>query len=502
MTAPAPLRPTPDFGPWDTARGWWVTLVLTVVGAVTRFFRLDYPTGGGAPVFDEKYYASQAWEIHTGAAGVEDNPGYGLVVHPPMGKFLIAAGEALFGYGPWGWRFAAAVAGSLLVLLVVRITRRLARSTMIGAIAGILLIADGVSFVSSRIGMLDVFLALFATAALGCLVVDRDDVRQRMAHADLAGRTASGLGPRIGVRWWRFGAGVLLGLACATKWSGGYFLVFFVVLALGFDGAARRAYGVARPWLSTVARDLVPALYALAVVPLAVYLASYGGWFAAETAVYRHVAGVQIGGDGPFAVVPDALRSLWFYHGEMLGFHTGLTNSAGNHHEWESKPWAWPMSLRPMLYYLPDPAHSTGCGEPKCISAVMLLGTPAIWWLAFPVLGWALWRTAVRRDGRYAALLTGYGAAWLPWFGALDRQMYFFYATAMAPYLVMLLALALGEILGRAEDSFEQRRTRLLLVCLYLGLVLANFAWIYPILTAIPLTFSTWLHELWLPSWR
>ncbi len=68
---------------------------------------------------------------------IEDNPpGYGLVVHPPVGKQLIAVGEALFGYNGWGWRFSSAVAGTVLVLLVVRIVRRLTRSTLLGGLAG------------------------------------------------------------------------------------------------------------------------------------------------------------------------------------------------------------------------------------------------------------------------------------------------------------------------------------------------------------------------------
>ena len=74
----------------------------------------------GTPIFDEKHYAPQAWQVlHN--HGVEDNPGYGLVVHPPVGKQLIAIGEALFGYNGLGWRFSGAVCGVILVLLVVRI---------------------------------------------------------------------------------------------------------------------------------------------------------------------------------------------------------------------------------------------------------------------------------------------------------------------------------------------------------------------------------------------
>nr|WP_027501131.1 phospholipid carrier-dependent glycosyltransferase [Rhodococcus sp. UNC363MFTsu5.1] len=502
IVSPAPTAPTLDPGPTDRMRGWAVTIFLTTLAAITRFVMLGYPTDAGTPVFDEKHYAPQGWQVLTGG-GLEDNPGYGLVVHPPIGKQLIAVGEAIFGYNGWGWRFASAVAGTILVLLVVRIVRRMARSTLVGAIAGLLLIADGVTFVSSRIGMLDIFMAVFVVAAFGCLVVDRDEVRERMALVWVEGRIHDSLyGPRLGVRWWRFGAGVLLGLACGTKWSGVYFIVFFGLLSVAFDVAARRAYGVSRPWIGAGLRDVGPALYALVVIPVLVYLASYWSWFASETGVDRNAVGTKVGTDGQFAFVPDALRSLWYYSGNVLEFHSGLTNSAGNHHPWESKPWSWPMGLRPMLYYFADGEQISGCGASSCVKAVMLIGTPAIWWLALPMLAWALWRTVVSKDWRYAAVLTGYGAGLLPWFVTMDRQMYFFYAVALAPFLVMGLALALGEIIGRARASAERRGTGLLAVCLYLGLVIANFIWLWPVLTAIPITPEAWQQQLWLPSWR
>ncbi len=65
------------------------------------------------------------------------------------------------------------------------------------------------------------------------------------------------------------------------------------------------------------------------------------------------------------------------------------------------------------------------------------------------------------------------GAAWLPWFATV------------APVLIMLLGL-----LG------------LLIVCLYLGMAVTNFVWLYPILTAMPITPAVWQRQLWLPSWR
>ncbi|WP_405134721.1 dolichyl-phosphate-mannose--protein mannosyltransferase [Nocardia sp. NBC_01388] len=517
LSSPAPLRPSPDFGPADRARGWVVTLFLTAVAGLTRFIQLGYPTDGKTPVFDEKHYAPQAWQILTGG-GVEDNPGYGLVVHPPIGKDMIALGEAIFGYTGWGWRFSAAVCGTLLVFLVIRITRRMTRSTLIGAFAGILLIADGVSFVSSRLGMLDIFQAIFVLGAFGCLIVDRDEMRARIALAYAEGRIDdSEYGPRFGVRWWRFGAGVLLGLACGTKWSGLYYVAAFGIMSVAFDLAARRGYRVRRPWAGTAVRDVGPSLYALAVVPFLVYMGTFWAWFANETSYDRYAVGIHVGRGGAFDWVPTALRSLWYYGGEVLTFHEGLTNSAGNHHPWESKPWTWPMGLRPMLYYYADSGVG-GCGQAVCVKAVMLIGTPALWWVAFPMLGWAVWRSFVRRDWRYAAMLVGYCAGLLPWFLQLDRQMYFFYAVPMAPFLAMGVALVLGDVLGHAPPSgrrlsgapgwqhpapqSERQGLGLLLVCLYVALVIANFIWLWPILTGMPITTGSWHDHLWLPSWR
>ncbi len=64
---------------------------------VVRFWQLGFRTDGGTPIFDEKYYALNSWEVLTNG-GYEANPGYGVVVHPPLGKQLIAIGEWLFGY--------------------------------------------------------------------------------------------------------------------------------------------------------------------------------------------------------------------------------------------------------------------------------------------------------------------------------------------------------------------------------------------------------------------
>jgi dolichyl-phosphate-mannose--protein O-mannosyl transferase len=503
--APRPLDPTAVLGPpppTDRLRGWIVTIVLTLVAGLVRFSGLGYPTDGGTPVFDEKHYVPQAWQILRNG-GVEDNPGYELVVHPPLGKQLIALGELLVGYDGFGWRAASALAGTLTVLLVVRVGRRLTRSTLLGGLAGILLICDGLSHVQSRMGMLDGFSAFFVLATFAALLCDRDDVRARMALVVIEGRVDdSPYGPRLGVRWWRLLAGALLGWGCAVKWSGAYWVAGFALLVLLWDVTARRTAGVRRPWVGTLRRDLGPAVWALAAVPVLAYLSAWWGWFRSETATDRYAVGLDIGTGGPWSFLPDALRSLWYYSGKVLEFHAGLTTESSGVHPWESKPWTWPMGLRPMLYYYASGDQVTGCGTSDCISAVMLIGTPALWWPAVVVLGFALWRTLTRFDWRYGAVLLAYAAGILPWFANMERQMYYFYMAPLAPFLVLATVLAMGVVLGPVGAGRERRQTGLLVVGLWTGLVVANFAWLWPILVGVPITPDMWDAQLWLPSWR
>ena len=100
---------------------------------------------------------------------------------------MIAFGIAGFGYEPFGWRVGVAVAGTLSVGVVYLLAWRLlrgfvvsARGVTVGAIAASgLLATDFLHLVHSRVGMLDAFIVLFATAAVLFIVLDRDRVRDR-----------------------------------------------------------------------------------------------------------------------------------------------------------------------------------------------------------------------------------------------------------------------------------------------------------------------------------
>ena len=97
--------------------------------------------------------------------------------HPPMGKWVIAAGEWVAGLTPLGWRLGVAVLGTLAAVVMVYLARRVTRSTALGGLAGLLVALDGLAIVTSRIAVLDGMLMFWVVLAAALLVRDRDSAR-------------------------------------------------------------------------------------------------------------------------------------------------------------------------------------------------------------------------------------------------------------------------------------------------------------------------------------
>ena len=481
--------------------GWLPTLGITLLAGLLRFLRLDIPRG---KIFDEIYYSCDAqnllrFGVEQGTkAGPECIPNgqSGFIVHPPLGKWLIGIGEKTFGVNEFGWRFSAAVAGTISVLVLVRLARRMTGSTLLGCLAGLLMTLDGLHFVQSRASMLDIFLLLFVLAAVACAVVDRDQVRVRLAAADDDAR--SGWGPALGLRPWLVATGVCLGAAVATKWSGLYYLALVVVLVLVWEAGSRRTAGVAAPWRATVRRSLLPALALLVVLPALLYVLSWAGWFHSSNGWDRHWATKQ---NATYGFLPDVLRSWWHYHVEMYGFHSHLASK----HLYQSHPLGWLLLARPVSYYYPSgiTAGQYGCTVASCSREVLAIGTPAIWWASIPMLLGAIGLWVSRRDWRGLAVVLLVAASILPWIPSdlHHRTMFLFYALPALPFMCLGLALMAGWALGPATAGVRRRATAATAIGVYVALVVLNFVYLYPVLAAQTLPYADWHARMWFSSW-
>jgi len=509
------MPPAPRTYTWGKA-DWISTGIIAVLALITRFVGLTAPVSQGTPVFDEKHYVPQAWDMVKSwdslfIGGIETNPGFGLVVHPPLGKQIIALSEWVFGYTPLGWRLMTALFGVATVLMTMALARRLSFSWQVATFAGILAVCDGVLLVSAKFGMLDIFQVFFIVAAAWALAHDHQQMRERLHQALLNdGMGTSPFGPRFGFRWWRFTAGVFLGLSLAVKWSGLYYIMFFGLLCVFSDLSLRRKYGIRRYIVGTLIRDTPAALASLVAVPVLIYVWSWRAWFASETAVYRHAkVDGTIGEDSWLMHLPESVAGWFYYHLSVLDFHASLTSSGGHHHPWDSKPWAWLAGARPILYYSSTDLECSGGGE--CRKMLYLFGTPAIWWLVVPAVLWGMWSLIIRRNRAFLIPLVGFAAGFLPWLAAFDRQMYFFYATAFIPFVIVLLALALGQMVGRGKPIKWQWITRIaggpmrrgtFAAACYLALVVAMFFYFAPILYGFIIPESWYQSMMWLPSWK
>ncbi len=426
-----------------------------------------------------------------------------LVAHPALGKIMMAFGQWLFGLTPFGWRFTVALVGTVSVLMVARIARRMTGSTMLGCVAGLLLALDGLELVLSRTAILDIFVMFWVLAAFGLLVIDRDQATARLEQAAAAG-PAGLAGPRLGVRWLRVGAGLCLGAACASKWNGVWFLIAFAGLAVAWDLGARRAAGYAG-WLAGGLRsDLrwLPAWFIAA--PAVVYIASWSGWFATSDGEYRNWA-AQNGNHTP---VWSTIDSWYQYNHWMLTFGLGLHS----YQSYKSNPLGWMILARPISFYSQCVPASTCGSTGSTEQEVLAIGTPLIWWggtlaLLF-CLGW--WLTGLvgdltfgrtpRRDWRAGAVLLGVAAGWLPWIWYAwhdNRTEFYYYAIAFEPFIVIAITLCLGLIIGPARAAPGRRAAGAIGAGAYLVGVLLNLAYLYPVLTAEIIPYSSWLTRMW-----
>ena len=503
--------------PTDRLWGWLGPGLIALVGGVLRFWTLDRPH---ALVFDETYYVKQAYsmlrfgvemrvldslkkpdEAFTGGnPDVFSTVDGDFVVHPPVGKWVIAVGQGLFGADSgWGWRFSVALLGTLSILIVGRVARRLFGSTALGCVAAFLLAFEGSHFVMSRTSILDLVVMFFALCAFAALLVDRDRSREILAQKVGAlprGSWPEGPGPWLGARPWRWVAGASLGLCTGTKWSGLFFLAAFGLMSVWWDMGARRAAGVRRWGLGALLKDGPFAALAMVGTAAVVYTASWSGWFLTSIGYHRQWHTFHPGEGVQW--LPPVLRNWVRYHQDAYAFNTTLETP----HPYQSSPWSWMVQTRPTSFFYESPTRGLeGCTAEQCSQAVNPIGTISVWWVGILALLVVLWWWLVRRDWRAGAIVAGFVGGYLPWFVYQDRTIYTFYAVAFEPWVVLAVTFAIGLFVGRREAGPQRWRRRWLVVGGYLLLTLALFAFFHAVYVAETIPYEQWRWRMWFPSW-
>ncbi len=423
---------------------WWPSLVPMAVALVTRLPRLGHPP---FMVFDEVFYAPDA--LDTLQWGAER----GRAVHPPLGKLLIAAGIRLFGFTPFGWRFGALVAGIAVVGLTAAVVNRLTRRPRLACAAGLLVSVDGVMFTTGRLGMLDVFVALFVMASTWFVAVAwmaaKDDQRLR--------------------RWAGVGAIAAASLGGSVKWSSLWILPVVAMVLWVIDWRQR-------PRGSSRRRALAGTLALLIVLPPVIYLATW---------IPRTI--------GPARLSPSQLVEQ---QKEVAEFHLHLRPTNANASPGGS--WLWLDDPSRLFVETCEPAMA-GQATKICPAGmksfqevrILSLANPVVWAVGLLGLGGLAGALLWRRRGVAAWVLALAATQWVPWI-INPRAAYSFYQASLIPLMVVAAAVALAPTTNR-----WWRRCGVAVT----AAACASFAFFYPVLAALPLGPTAYSLRMWLPGW-
>jgi len=416
-------------------------ILIAIAAFLVRIINLGSPKG---LVFDEVYYVDGARDLLKYGVEVNgSNPEF--IVHPPVGKWLIASGIKLFGDNEFGWRFASAVFGTLLILLFARLVHVLFYSPLLTALGAALMALDGLLLVHSRTALLDLFLTFFTL--LGVLLWHRN------RHI-----------------W----AGIAFGLAIGCKWSAIYFVAIIGLVAVYRILIAHDIRKTLKPIAAKFAQ------YGL--LPVFVYTLTWAGWFMSDRGWSRQSS-------------KNPLSSWIHYHSEMLNFHTGLTAT----HPYQANPWSWLIMGRPTSFFYDSPK---GCSAENCAQEVLALGTPLLWWvgsiaIAVVVGYWIKSLINHRIDNAANLVVLGLAAGYLPWFAMQQRTVFTFYAIIIEPFLILATIYCAKLLLASGLKPVVSQS----IVGGVLALIVVCFLYFIPLFTGQIITYEDWNLRMWFESW-
>lgn len=463
-------------------RDLYIAALIAACFYLLCIWRLGVPN---EQIFDEVHHARTAMEYVDGLNPHEWS-------HPPFSKEMIALSIKAWGGefdprdGAWrpdmkfpprdaiAWRFASVLFGTLTLPAIYALAWALFGNRSIATASALLLAADGVFFVQSRVAMTNIFTLFFITGAAAGMALFLRQPRLR----------------------WLLLTGVALGFAIASRWSSLYaWAVTVLLLGVQWFATSVRA---SRPDAAERPAAAMPAplpllgwsALSLIVVPFVIYFATYipnvlqgPGTLAAKLFTANGPNGVG------WVKTFTLQRDMYIYHSTLQATHP-----------YASRWWSWPLELRPVWYYFK--------GENGMISGVWCIGNVFLWWASVPAFLTAAylgWRSELRRTGLLGPLLmaAAYGLGqWLAW-GVKERALDFMhYYFECMPFACVALAYLGYRMWTAAEGTPRQgttaERLRRAFVVLYAVAVLAWFLFYYPLLSAYPISQWYYGQHLWL----
>ena len=411
----------------------------------------DKPTHMNGMYFDEIYHGRTALEHLRNIRAYE-------TTHPPLGKEIIAASIYFLGMTPFGWRFAGAVFGVLMLIVMYIFLKNVFGKTAISVCGTLLFGFDFMRFVQTRIATIDTYGVFFILLAyyFMCRYITTD--------ADAPFRTS--VAPLML-------SGLFFGIGCASKWIVIYagiglaviYVIRLIQLSMHYNDNERPGFSL------YLIKTLLFSVLFFMIIPAVVYCLSYIPIGLAK--------GMTVGGGMLWD--REYYKAIWDNQVLMFTYHSGLVAD----HPYGSQWWQWILDARPIMY-----VNLTGGGMRSSFSA---FGNPVVWWGGFmAMIGMAV-RAVKYRDGKALFILIGYLSQLLPWV-AITRVVFIYHYFPSTLFLVLALAHVFNTIHESARGYYRQA------IYGYTASTGVVFAMFYPALTGITVPASYFRNLLrWIP---
>ena len=283
--------------PWAYRSLLLLTLVTIAVGLWARVHDIGFPP---QVMWDEKYFPTMANKY------LQDI--YFFDLHPPLGKFIIAASIAVFGDTFVAWRLMPAIFGIGLLPVGFFLGLSLFKQRVGALLLAALLAGETILIVHSRTGVMEIFLVFFTLATfLAALAAER----------------------RGQVIW----PAVLLGLTISIKWA-----AFPVVFPAGYVLWRK---GLLRPflgglWVAAVIYIAIVYVDRLILVTTNPIRAWVEVWEWHLQAARKIGSAIPHGWGSPWWSWPIMLRPIRFYYGENPDGMLRVVLAIGNPLVWWS----------------------------------------------------------------------------------------------------------------------------------------------------------------------
>ena len=405
---------------------------------------------------------------------------------PPLAKLIIASG--MWGYGwyrahflgatgdyidlgfnTFGWRIAACLFGTLCIPMMYLLARRLWSNRLFAIAAATLVCFDGMFFIQSRIGMIDIFPIFVILLAYFLFLVHIQSRNQRSALISLVL------------------LGLTLGVGIASKWivlaAWASMMLLLAGRALWLRGNPARDEhpipGGSRPVLY-----LGIAILAFVDLPVLIYVASWFPFFERGQFATHW--------DQLFTQPTAVLGAIGDYNYSSFQYHATLKAT----HPYGSPWWSWPFLARPVLYY----AEYTNLGidhwtGQQLVSRMADLGNPWIWWTSLPCVASLPYFIIRHRSFPATVILLGFISQYLPW-SLISRVIFMYHMFGGLIFMILALAFVLAQLAERLRPPAGR-----LVVANHLLVAVLFFVYFYPVWTGLPISGSAYFLESGTPPW-